>query len=192
MSSGRWLGYRGASIITTFCVGSAAILSWVAFYEVAFCESPCLIKGFSWIESELFDASWGFLFDSLTVVMCVVVSTVSSFVHLYATSYMSEDPHLPRFMSYLSIFTFFMLVLVTSDNFVQMFLGWEGIGLASFLLINFWFTRLQANKAATKAMIVNRVGDLGLALGIFGLFASFKSVDFATIFACIPAFAMVE
>ena len=121
--------------------------------------------------------------------MCVVVTTISSLVHLYTTSYMSEDPHLPRFMSYLSIFTFFMLILVSADNYVQMFFGWEGIGLASFLLINFWFTRLQANKAATKAMIVNRIGDLGLALGIFGLFATFKSVDYATIFSCTPTFA---
>lgn len=189
LTCGRWIGAKGASILTTGCVGISALLSWIVFYEVAFCESPCLIKAGSWIESELFDASWGFLFDSLTVVMCLVVTTVSSLVHLYATSYMSEDPHLPRFMGYLSIFTFFMLVLVTSDNFIQMFLGWEGIGLASFLLINFWFTRLQANKAAVKAMIVNRIGDLGLALGIFGLFASFKSVDFATLFACIPGFA---
>jgi len=189
LSFGRWIGAKGASLITTLCIGISALLSWIVFYEVAFCQSICLLKGGYWIESELFDASWGFLFDSLTVVMCVVVTTISSLVHLYATSYMSEDPHLPRFMSYLSIFTFFMLILVSADNYLQMFFGWEGIGLASFLLINFWFTRLQANKAATKAMIVNRVGDLGLALGIFGLFATFKSVDYATIFACVPAFA---
>lgn len=188
LSCGRWIGSKGASLITTFCIGISAFLSWIVFYEVAFCQSICLLKGGYWIESELFDASWGFLFDSLTVVMCVVVTTISSLVHLYTISYMSEDPHLPRFMSYLSIFTFFMLMLISADNYLQMFFGWEGIGLASFLLINFWFTRLQANKAATKAMIVNRIGDLGLALGIFGLFATFKSVDYATIFACTPAF----
>jgi len=102
---------------------------------------------------------------------------------------MSEDPHSPRFMCYLSIFTFFMLMLVTGDNFIQLFLGWEGVGLASYLLINFWFTRLQANKAAIKAMLVNRVGDFGLALGIMGCFTIFQTVDFSTIFACASAFS---
>ncbi|XP_052141674.1 NADH-ubiquinone oxidoreductase chain 5-like [Oryza glaberrima] len=107
--------------------------------------------------------------------------------HLYSISYMSEDPHSPRFMCYLSIFTFFMLMLVTGDNFLQLFLGWEGVGLASYLLIHFWFTRLQADKAAIKAMLVNRVGDFGLALGIFGCFTLFQTVDFSTIFACASA-----
>jgi len=123
------------------------------------------------------------MFDSLTVVMLLVVTFVSFFVHVYSTEYMSGDPHLPRFMSYLSFFTFFMLILVTADNFVQLFVGWEGVGLCSYLLINFWFSRLQANKAAIKAMIVNRVGDVGLALGIFGIFVVFKSVDYSTVFA---------
>ena len=186
---GRFLGFRGSALITTTCVSLSAFLSCIAFYEVALSGSPCYIKLAPWIFSELFDASWGFLFDSLTVVMLVVVTFVSSLVHLYSISYMSEDPHLPRFMSYLSIFTFFMLMLVTGDNFLQMFFGWEGVGLASYLLINFWFTRLQANKSAIKAMLVNRVGDFGLALGIMGIFSIFKTVDFTTVFACAYQFA---
>ena len=186
---GRFLGSRGAAFLTTTCVGLTATLSGVAFYEVGLSGSPCYIELAPWIHSEFFDASWGFLFDSLTVVMLVVVTFVSTLVHLYSISYMSEDPHLPRFMSYLSLFTFFMLMLVTGDNFIQMFLGWEGVGLASYLLINFWFTRLQANKSAIKAMLVNRVGDFGLALGIMGVFALFKTVDFATVFASAHMFA---
>ena len=186
---GRFLGFRGSALLTTTCVSLSAFLSCIAFYEVALSGSPCYIKLAPWIFSELFDASWGFLFDSLTVVMLVVVTFVSSLVHLYSISYMSEDPHLPRFMSYLSIFTFFMLMLVTGDNFLQMFFGWEGVGLASYLLINFWFTRLQANKSAIKAMLVNRVGDFGLALGIMGIFSIFKTVDFTTVFACAYQFA---
>ena len=181
---GRYFGTRGTPLITTSCVALSASFSLIAFYEVGFSGSPCYIKGVSWFTCELFDASWGFLFDSLTVTMLVVVTFVSTLVHIYSMAYMNEDPHLPRFMSYLSIFTFFMLMLVTADNFIQMFFGWEGVGLASYLLINFWFTRLQANKSAIKAMLVNRVGDFGLALGIMGIFSTFKSVDFITVFAC--------
>ena len=106
--------------------------------------------------------------------MAVVVTTVSTLVHFYSTGYMSHDPHQPRFMAYLSLFTFFMLILISADNFIQLFLGWEGVGLCSYLLINFWFTRLQANKAAIKAMVVNRVGDVGLALGVFSIFTIFS------------------
>lgn len=186
---GRFIGYRGSAFITTGCVGLTACLSAIAFYEVGLCSSPCYIECAPWIQSEMFDASWGFYFDSLTVVMLVVVTFVSTLVHIYSISYMSEDPHLPRFMSYLSIFTFFMLMLVTADNFIQLFLGWEGVGLASYLLINFWFTRLQANKSAIKAMVMNRIGDFGLALGIFGIFSLFKSVNFATVFAMAHQYA---
>ena len=180
---GRFVGRQGAAFITSFCLFLTFFLSCFAFYEVALAGSPCYIELFTWIDSELFYASWGFMFDSLTVVMLLVVTFVSFFVHVYSTEYMSGDPHLPRFMSYLSFFTFFMLILVTADNFVQLFVGWEGVGLCSYLLINFWFSRLQANKAAIKAMIVNRVGDVGLALGIFGIFVVFKSVDYSTVFA---------
>lgn len=180
---GRFFGFRGAPLLSTACVAMTACLSCVAFYEVGLCGSPCYIHLAPWFHCELFDASWGLLFDSLTVVMLVVVTVVSTLVHVYSIAYMGMDPHLPRFMSYLSLFTFFMLMLVTADNFIQMFFGWEGVGLASYLLINFWFTRLQANKSAIKAMLVNRVGDFGLALGIMGLFTMFKTVDFHTIFA---------
>lgn len=181
---GRFLGYRGAALITTSCVFLSFLCSTIAFYEVALCASSVTIDCADWFFCELFDASWGFWFDSLTVVMLIVITSISTLVHLYSISYMADDPHIPRFMAYLSIFTFFMLILVTSNNFIQMFLGWEGVGLASYLLINFWFTRLQANKSAIKAMLVNRVGDFGLALGIMGIFSVFKTIDFATVFAC--------
>jgi NADH:ubiquinone oxidoreductase subunit 5 (subunit L)/multisubunit Na+/H+ antiporter MnhA subunit len=126
------------------------------------------------------------MFDSLTAVMCAVVTFISCLVHLYSTEYMSHDPHLPRFMSYLSLFTFFMLILVTADNFIQMFIGWEGVGLCSYLLINFWFTRIQANKAAIKAMLMNRIGDFSLIIGIIIIFIYYKSVDYATVAALTP------
>nr|WRW54151.1 NADH dehydrogenase subunit 5 [Tetraena mongolica] len=180
---GRFLGKEGTAIMTTTCVSFSSILSWIAFYEVAPGASACYLRIAPWVSSEMFDASWGFLFDSPTVVMLIVVTSISSLVHLYSISYMSEDPHSPRFMCYLSILTFFMPMLVTGDNSLQLFLGWEGVGLASYLLIHFWFTRLQADKAATKAMPVNRVGDFGLAPGILGRFTLFQTVDFSTIFA---------
>jgi len=186
---GRFIGSKGACIITTSLVGISAFLSLIAVYEVGLSDSPCYIHLGRWMESEMFDANWGFMFDSLTVSMLVVVNGVSSLVHLYSTGYMSHDPHRPRFMAYLSLFTFFMLMLITGDNFIQMFLGWEGVGLCSYLLINFWYTRLQANKAAMKAMIINRIGDWGFALGILGIFIIFKTVDFATIFATAPLVA---
>nr|YP_010426546.1 NADH dehydrogenase subunit 5 [Phyllolobium chinense]YP_010701883.1 NADH dehydrogenase subunit 5 [Oxytropis splendens]YP_010701917.1 NADH dehydrogenase subunit 5 [Oxytropis arctobia]USM11244.1 NADH dehydrogenase subunit 5 [Phyllolobium chinense]WCK11850.1 NADH dehydrogenase subunit 5 [Oxytropis splendens]WCK11865.1 NADH dehydrogenase subunit 5 [Oxytropis arctobia] len=180
---GRFLGSEGTAIMTTTCVSFSSILSLIAFYEVAPGASACYLRIAPWISSEMFDASWGFFGDSPTVVMLIVVTSISSLVHLYSISYMSEDPHSPRFMCYLSILTFFMPMLVTGDNSLQLFLGWEGVGLASYLLIHFWFTRLQADKAATKAMPVNRVGDFGLAPGISGRFTLFQTVDFSTIFA---------
>nr|UBB40098.1 NADH dehydrogenase subunit 5 [Noronhia intermedia] len=184
---GRFLGAEGTAIITTTCVSFSSIFSLIAFYEVAPGASACYLRIAPWISSEMFDASWGFVFDSPTVVMLIVVTFISSLVHLYSISYMSEDPHSPRFMCYLSIPTFFMPMLVTGDNSLQLFLGWEGVGLASYLLIHFWFTRLQADKAAIKAMLVNRVGDFGLAPGISGCFTLFQTVDFETIFACASA-----
>nr|BCT43211.1 NADH dehydrogenase subunit 5 [Musa textilis] len=181
---GRFLGSEGTAIMTTTLVSLSSIFSLIAFYEVAPGASACYLRISPWISLEMFDASWGFFFDSPTVVMLIVVTSISSLVHLYSITYMHEDPHSPRFMCYLSIPTFFMPMLVTGDNSLQLFLGWEGVGLASYLLINFWFTRLQADKAATKAMPVNRVGDFGLALGISGRFTLFQTVDFSTIFAC--------
>jgi len=185
---GRFFGSLGSGIVTTSCVIFSLLLSFFAFFEVGFSESPCFITLLLWFNSEYLSANWGFQFDTLTVVMLIVVTFISSLVHLYSTEYMSHDPHLPRFMSYLSLFTFFMLILVTADNFIQLFVGWEGVGLCSYLLINFWFTRIQANKAAIKAMIVNRVGDFGLALGIFVIYIAFNSVEYSTVFALVPLF----
>jgi NADH-ubiquinone oxidoreductase chain 5 len=185
---GRHIGSKGAAIITTSCLIISFFLSLFVFYEVGLMGSPVYIRLATWVSSEVLLINWGFLFDSLTVVMCIVVTFISSLVHLYSIEYMSHDPHLPRFMSYLSLFTFFMLILVTADNFIQMFLGWEGVGLASYLLINFWFTRVQANKAAIKAMIINRIGDFCLIIGILIMFVNFKSVDYATVAALVPFF----
>jgi NADH-ubiquinone oxidoreductase chain 5 len=185
---GRFFGPLGSAILTTFCVISSLFFSFFAFFEVGFSKSPCFIKLLTWFNSEFLCANWGFQFDSLTVVMLIVVTFISGLVHLYSTEYMSHDPHLPRFMSYLSLFTFFMLILVTADNFIQLFVGWEGVGLCSYLLINFWFSRIQANKAAIKAMIVNRIGDFGLALGIFAIYITFNSVEYSAIFALVPLF----
>jgi NADH-ubiquinone oxidoreductase chain 5 len=183
---GRLIGSVGSAILTVSWLFLTFLCSLYAFYEVGFCKSPVYIKLTSWIDCELLNIDWGFMFDPLTVVMCCVVTFISFLVHLYSTEYMSHDPHLPRFMSYLSLFTFFMLILVTADNYVQMFVGWEGVGLCSYLLINFWFTRIQANKAAIKAMVVNRVGDFGLALGILTIFSKYKAVDYCTVFSLTP------
>jgi NADH-ubiquinone oxidoreductase chain 5 len=187
---GRHLGYWGSSFITTSCLSLSFFLSIFAFYEVAFLNCPVYIKVATWISSELLNIDWGFLFDSLTVSMCIIVTFISSLVHLYSIEYMAHDPHLPRFMSYLSLFTFFMLILVTADNYVQMFVGWEGVGLASYLLINFWYTRIQANKAAIKAMILNKIGDFCLLIGILLIFVNFKSIDYATIALLAPLFQL--
>jgi proton-translocating NADH-quinone oxidoreductase chain L len=157
--------------------------------DVALAQSPVYIQLATWINSGIFDISWGFMFDTLTVLMLVVVTTVSTIVHLYSIGYMESDPHIPRFFSYLSLFTFFMIILVTADNLVQMFVGWEGVGLCSYLLINFWHTRLQANKAAIKAVIVNRVGDFGLVLGMLGAFYTFKTLNYNVLFSLVPFYA---
>ena len=135
---------------------------------------------------------WGFIFDSLTCVRLVVVTCISTLVHIYSIEYISHDPHLPRFISYLSFFTFFRLILVTAENLVQMFVGWEGVGLCSYLLINFWFTRIQANKSAIKARIINRVGDFGLSIAIFTIYATFGSVDYSVIFSLAPAIVEID
>ena len=185
---GRYLGSKGSTILTTSCLFFSFLISLFAFYEVALSGCFVYIKLSTWISSEVLNIDWGFMFDSLTVCMCVVVTFISFLVHLYSIEYMSHDPHISRFMSYLSLFTFFMLILVTADNFVQMFVGWEGVGLCSYLLINFWFTRIQANKAAIKAMLMNRIGDFSLLIGIFLLFMNYKAVDYATVAVLTPFF----
>lgn len=183
---GRKVGVTGAHLITCTAMCLTAILSYVAFYEVGLCGSPVSIRLGSWIDSESLVVDWGFLFDSLTVSMLLAVVTVSALVHIFSVSYMSEDPHNQRFFSYLSMFTFFMLVLVAGDNYLIMFLGWEGIGISSYLLINFWYTRLQANKSAIKALTVNRVGDTFLSVGFFAMLWVFGNVDYATVFSLAP------
>ena len=189
ISFGRYLSPKGTTFITCGFMLTSFFFTAVSFFEVGLSRCPVYIRLAPWVDCEMFDASWGFMFDSLTVTMCFVVTSISALVHVYSTGYMSHDPHQPRFMSYLSLFTFFMLMLITSDNFLQLFFGWEGVGLCSYLLINFWFTRLQANKSAIKAMIVNRVGDFGMALAIFCIFMVFKTIDFCVVFSLVPYFS---
>src|SRR5215813_2013098 len=179
-------GSRAAELITTGLLFVSMGLSWMAFVDVGFLHHDARIALFPWITSGDLQVSWALRVDTLTAVMLVVVTTVSSLVHLYSIGYMDEDPYPPRFFGYLSLFTFAMLMLVTADNLVQLFFGWEGVGLASYLLIGFWYERPSANAAAIKAFIVNRVGDFGFALGIFALFALIGSTDFETIFAGAP------
>ena len=180
-------GSRLAEIITAGLLMIAAGLSWYAFVSVGFQGNTARIAVLNFITSGDLKIDWAIRVDSLTAVMLVVVTTVSALVHLYSIGYMADDPHRPRFFSYLSLFTFFMLSLVTADNLVQMFFGWEGVGLASYLLIGFWYHKPEANAAAIKAFVVNRVGDFGFALGIFALFALTGAVDFDTVFAQAPS-----
>jgi NADH-quinone oxidoreductase subunit L len=187
---GRHLGARPSELITTTLLMLAAALSWVAFAQVGLGATPASVPVLgNWITSGAMKIDWALRIDTLTVVMLVVVNTVSALVHLYSMGYMHEDPHRPRFFAYLSLFTFAMLMLVTADNLVQMFFGWEGVGLASYLLIGFWYEKPSANAAAIKAFVVNRVGDFGFALGIFLLFALTGSVAFDQIFAAAPGVA---
>src|ERR1700759_831082 len=179
-------GTLAAELITTGLLMIGAGLSWFVFVDVGFMHHDYRIALFPWITSGDLQVSWTLRVDTLTAVMLVVVNTVSSLVHLYSIGYMDEDPYRPRFFGYLSLFTFAMLMLVTSDNLVQMFFGWEGVGLASYLLIGFWYEKPSANAAAIKAFVVNRVGDFGFALGIFAVFMLVGSVDFETIFAAAP------
>jgi len=183
---GRAIGDRGAHFVTCAAVCLAAVLSWIVFFQVAVGGHPRTVDLLTWIDSGALEVSWALRVDTLTAVMFIVVNTVSAMVHLYSIGYMHHDEHQPRFFAYLSLFTFFMLMLVTSDNLVQMYFGWEGVGVASYLLINFWYTKPSANAAAMKAFIVNRVGDFGFALGIFAVFMIFGSVEFDTIFRAAP------
>ena len=179
---GRLIGDRPSEIITTALLMIAALLSWIVFIQVGYNHETARVPIMRWITSGELEAAWSLRIDTLTSVMLVVVTTVSALVHLYSIGYMHDDPARSRFFSYLSLFTFSMLMLVTSDNLVQMFFGWEGVGLASYLLIGFWYHKPEANAAAIKAFVVNRVGDFGFALGIFGCFMVFNSVNLDTIF----------
>src|SRR5438270_2590528 len=180
-------GSRAAELVTTLFLFVSMVLSWMAFYGVGFAHQDSREVLSAWIYSGNLKVAWGIRVDTLTAVMLVVVTTVSAFVRLYSIGYMEEDPYRPRFFAYLSLFTFAMLMLVTADNLVQLFFGWEGVGLASYLLIGFWYHKPSANAAAINAFVVNRVGDFGFALGIFAIFMLIGSVDFETIFAGAPA-----
>nr|QIV68127.1 NADH dehydrogenase subunit 5 [Marsupiomonas sp. NIES 1824] len=178
---GRWLGGRGRRRVRTSCLRSTRLLSWAAFYEVGVRGVQARVSLRSWFERDAFQVQWRREVDRLTRVMVRLVTTVSTLVHLYSAEYLRKDPHLPRFFSYLSFFTFTMMVLVTRRDLVQLFFGWEGVGVASFLLIHFWTRRARRNSGANKAMIYNRVGDLRLALGSFRAFELAGRVDFATL-----------
>ncbi|RWO59145.1 NADH-quinone oxidoreductase subunit L [Mesorhizobium sp.] len=190
---GTSLGAKASEYITSGFLVISAVLSWVAFFAVGFGEGEVFtVPVLRWIQSGGLEAAWALRIDTLTVVMLVVVNTVSALVHIYSIGYMHHDPNRPRFFAYLSLFTFAMLMLVTADNLVQMFFGWEGVGLASYLLIGFWYKKPSANAAAIKAFVVNRVGDFGFALGIFGVFVLFGSVNLGTIFANAATFIPAE
>ncbi len=179
---GRAIGDRGAQLVTCGALLLSAVLGILLFRDILASEGPRVIPLATWIVAGGVDVTWSLRLDTLSGVMILVVTIVSSMVHVYSIGYMAHDPSIPRFMAYLSLFTFAMLALVTADDFVQLFFGWEGVGLMSYLLIGFWCDRPAANTAAIKAFIVNRVGDFGFALGIFAVFAIFGALDFGTVF----------
>ena len=177
---GRKIGITGSHIITCGSVITTTLLAIIAFFEVGFNNIPV------WIDVESLNVLWNFRFDSLTVSMLIPVLIVSSLVHIYSISYMSHDPHNQRFFSYLSLFTFMMIILVTGNNYLIMFVGWEGVGVCSYLLINFWFTRIAANQSSLSALLTNRVGDCLLTVGMFTIIWSFGNLDYSTVFALAP------
>ena len=189
---GRLLGNLFSELVTSFFVCVSGILSAIIFYNGINANSYGNYKIFEWVSSGNFVANWSINIDPLSSIMLVVVTFISSLVHIYSIGYMSHDPHKPRFMSYLSLFTFSMLALVVSDNFLQLFFGWEGVGLCSYLLIGFWYKRNSANNAAIKAFIVNRVGDFGLAVGIFLIFYHFGTINYSEVFQLTPQFIHKE
>src|SRR5438270_6451335 len=184
---GRVIGDRGAQLVTCGALLLSAVLGLFLFRDILAAEEGRVIPLATWILAGGVDVSWSLRLDTLSGVMIVVVTVVSSMVHVYSIGYMAEDPSIPRFMSYLSLLTFAMLALVTANDFVQLFFGWEGVGLMSYLLIGFWYDRPSANTAAIKAFIVNRVGDFGFALGIFAVAVIFGSLDFGTVFGLAPS-----
>lgn len=191
---GNQMGAKASEYLTSGLMVIVAVLSWVVFFKIPLGHEAETIRipVLHWVTSGSLSFDWALRVDTLTGVMLVVINSVSALVHIYSIGYMHHDPHRPRFFAYLSLFTFAMLMLVTSDNLIQMFFGWEGVGLASYLLIGFWFQKPSANAAAMKAFVVNRVGDFGFLLGIFGLFALFQSVDYNTIFAAAANYLPAE
>jgi NADH-ubiquinone oxidoreductase chain 5 len=180
---GRFIGIKGACYITSFFIGISFLISLFIYYEVVICELPCYIILSDWFTFDLLNVNWVFYFDVLTATMLLVVTFVSFCAHFYSIEYMNGDPHQVRFMAYLSLFTFFMLMLVTAGNLIQLFVGWEGVGICSYLLINFWYTRLKANKAAIMAVVTNKFGDITLLLAFGLVYYVYKSFDFNVIFA---------
>lgn len=185
---GRKIGVSGSQLITCTCIIITTFLSVIAFIEVGLNNIPVTINLFRWVDAETLNISWGFNFDSLTVSMLIPVLIVSSLVHVYSIGYMSHDPHNQRFFSYLSLFTFMMIILVTANNFLLMFVGWEGVGICSYLLVSFWFTRIAANQSSMAAFLMNRVGDCFLTIGIFTILWSFGNIDYYTVFSLSPFF----
>ena len=183
---GRKVGTTGAHLITCTSVIITTAFAVITFFEVGINNVPVYIELFRWIDSESLNVLWGFTFDSLTVSMLIPVLIVSSLVHLYSIGYMSHDPHNQRFFSYLSLFTFMMIILVTSNNFLLMFVGWEGVGVCSYLLVSFWFTRIAANQSSMSAFLTNRVGDCFLTIGMFVILWSFGNIDYSTVFSVAP------
>nr|YP_313631.1 LAGLIDADG homing endonuclease [Epidermophyton floccosum]AAW78237.1 LAGLIDADG homing endonuclease [Epidermophyton floccosum] len=185
---GRKIGVQGAQLITSSFIIITTMLAILTFFEVGYNNIPLEINLFRWIDSESINILWGFYFDSLTVSMLIPVLIVSSLVHIYSIGYMSHDPHNQRFFSYLSLFTFMMIILVTANNYLLMFLGWEGVGVCSYLLVNFWFTRIAANQSSISAFLTNRVGDCFLTIGMFIIIWSFGNLDYSTVFSLAPYF----
>jgi len=183
---GRKVGVDGARLITSLSVIITTILAVLGFFEIGFNNLPVTINLFRWIDSEWYNIIWGFQFDSLTVSMLIPVLIISSLVHIYSISYMSSDPHNQRFFSYLSLFTFMMIILVTANNYLLMFVGWEGVGVCSYLLVSFWFTRIAANQSSISAFLANRVGDCFLTIGMFAILWSLGNLDYATVFSLAP------
>ena len=183
---GRKIGVSGSHIIACTSVITTTILATLAFFEVGLNSIPVSVKLFRWIDSESLNVLWSFNFDSLTVSMLIPVLIVSSLVHVYSIGYMSHDPHNQRFFSYLSLFTFMMIILVTADNYLLMFVGWEGVGVCSYLLVSFWFTRIAANQSSISAFLTNRVGDCFLTIGMFAILWSFGNLDYSTVFSIAP------
>ena len=183
---GRKVGVSGSQLITCSSIVITTLLAIIAFFEVGLNNIPVYLKLFRWIDSESLNVLWAFQFDSLTVSMLIPVLIVSSLVHIYSIGYMSHDPHNQRFFSYLSLFTFMMIILVTANNFLLMFVGWEGVGICSYLLVSFWFTRIAANQSSMSAFLTNRVGDCFLTIGMFAILWSFGNIDYSTVFSLAP------
>ena len=183
---GRKVGVSGAQLITCISVIITTFMATIGFLEVGLNNIPVSVLLFRWLDSESLFVLWGFNFDSLTVSMLIPVLIVSSLVHIYSIGYMSHDPHNQRFFSYLSLFTFMMIVLVTANNFLLMFVGWEGVGVCSYLLVSFWFTRIAANQSSMSAFLTNRVGDCFLTLGMFAMIWTFGNLDYSTVFSLAP------